>query len=516
VSDSGSSLAPRLVKPVFAGLHAAGDVDAPALLALAQAFSPRYERHGHARLSLDVSGLERMFGNARAIGEALRRDAAARGIVVQVATASTRTAALLLACARPGLTVVPPGAEAAMLASLPLDVLTFASAVMPSREPGAPRRGRAGSGRRADEALAPAAVLAVFRAWGLRTLGELAVLPSADLAARIGKSGGLWQAIARGDDVRPLVPEVPEERFDASIDLEWPIEGLEPLSFVLTRLLEPLTTRLERRDRAAAVLHVRLDLVPIPSTDPAHADVVVRSLQLPMPLRDVRALRTLVLLDLESRPLVSPIERVTLTVEPTPGKVVQHALFARAHPTPEQISTLLARLGALMGQDRLGSPATVDTYRPGAFTLTTFAPAAMRGRGPEDPRASIGERWLSVLRRCPRPVPARVMLADGRPVRVTTDRQGFAGGAVRQAAGPWRASGEWWTFKPDRSGGSGRSGESERLGGSCGDVAAPLTGLAHPARYDRTEWDVALADGGVYRVFQDGATGRWFIDGMAD
>ena len=115
----------------------------------------------------------------------------------------------------------------------------------------------------------------------------------------------------------------PEERFEASLELEWPIEGLEPLSFVLTRLLEPLSTRLERRDRGAAVLHVLLDLVS--------RDVHARHLQLPSPIRDVRTLRTLALLDLESHPPAGAIDRVTIVIDPTPGRIVQHTLFTRAH-----------------------------------------------------------------------------------------------------------------------------------------------------------------------------------------
>src|SRR4051812_6924039 len=156
-----------------------------------------------------------------------------------------------------------------------------------------------------------------------------------------------------------------EERFEASLDLEWPIADLEPLSFVLTRLLEPLSTRLERRDRGAAVLHVLLRLVT--------RDTMARRLELPTPMRDVRALRTLALLDLESHPAEAAIDRVTIVIDPTPGRVVQHTLYARAQPTPEQLSTLLARLGALMGQDRFGAPATVDSDRPGAFAMTAFA-----------------------------------------------------------------------------------------------------------------------------------------------
>src|SRR5205814_2689677 len=135
----------------------------------------------------------------------------------------------------------------------------------------------------------------------------------------------------------------------------------------------------------AAVLHLELRLIthstlrhaqgrpePGRATTPG-ADRYDRHLQLPSPIRDVRTLRTLLLLDLESHPPPAAIDRVTIVIDPTPGRVLQHTLFARAHPTPEQLSTLLARLGALMGQDRIGAPALVDSYRPGAFAMTPFA-----------------------------------------------------------------------------------------------------------------------------------------------
>src|SRR5206468_8073021 len=139
----------------------------------------------------------------------------------------------------------------------------------------------------------------------------------------------------------------------------------------------PLSIRLERRDRGAAVLHVELRLVgtglgSCSGRDPSPT-VYARSLQLPSPMRDVRTLRTLALLDLESHPPSGPVERVTIVIEPTPGRVLQHRLFTRAQPTPEQLSTLLARLGALMGQDRIGAASVVDSYRPGAFEMRAFA-----------------------------------------------------------------------------------------------------------------------------------------------
>ena len=132
-------------------------------------------------------------------------------------------------------------------------------------------------------------------------MGELAALPAADLVARLGKPALAFQALARGDDIRPLIPALAEERFESTLELEWPIEELEPLSFVLTRLLEPLSTRLERRDRGVAILHVALRLVT--------REVHTRRLQLPTPIRDVRALRTLALLDLESHPPGAAVSR---------------------------------------------------------------------------------------------------------------------------------------------------------------------------------------------------------------
>ena len=189
-----------------------------------------------------------------------------------------------------------------------------------------------------------------------------------------------------------------------------------------------------------------------------------------------------------------------MIVEPTPGRVLQHTLFTRAHPTPEQLSTLLARLTALMGQDRIGAPATVDTDRPGAFAMTPFATEHKERFQP----SAIGRQPLlaSALRRCRQPVPARVSVgADGHPSRLTTDRRGFAGGVIVACAGPWRTSGNWWAG-PERAG----------QAGTAGQAGLPLV---QPA-WDRDEWDVSLNDGAVYRVFRDRASDGWFIDAIVD
>ena len=206
--------------------------------------------------------------------------------------------------------------------------------------------------------------LDTFRRWGLTTLGEVAGLPAADLSERMGQAGLVLQRLACGVDLAPLVPDPGVPRFIQSIELEWPIDALEPLSFVLARLLDPLSAALERADRGAAAL--RLDLRLTDRT--MHA----RVLQLPAAIRDAKVLRTLLLLDLESHPPSAAIDVVTLEIDPAPARIIRSSLLERAMPSVETLATLTARLGALVGERRCGSPALLDTYRPDSFEMRRF------------------------------------------------------------------------------------------------------------------------------------------------
>ena len=107
---------------------------------------------------------------------------------------------------------------------------------------------------------------------------------------------------------------------------------------------------------------------------------------------------------------------------------------------------------------------------------------------------------MVVLRRFRIPIPARVRVEDGHPVRIWIDARGFSGGRVTNAAGPWRTSGAGWeeslVLQKRRSGEGG---------------------------WDRDEWDVALADGVTYRLFHERmpaearrAKAAWFVEGVVD
>ena len=565
--------------------------DVRKLVELAREFSPRVEGDRRDLVSLDVSGLGRLLGDARAIGEQLRRAAADRGLPVHVAVAGTRVAAMLLAFVRPGMTIAPPGEEAARLAGLPLSALMAvgepntagsrqraADRQSPSELTASSQPSAAGFSPRSSltrlttdhwplatdpvpspQPLAPSpySLLETLKRWGLKTLGEFVALPPVALFERLGHDGLRWQRLARGEDVSPLVSGQPEEPFEASLDLEWPVERLEPLSFVLGRLFDQVCARLEHEDSSAVVLRVMLRLVT--------RETDTRSLQLPAPMRDPRVLRTLVLLDLEARPVAAGIDRVTIAVDPAPGRIVQFSLLTRALPVPEQLATLEARLTALVGADRAGAARLIDLHRPGAFAMTLFTPVASGQWPAAGGRQAAGSRQRAAptfslaaerpvlftasrrlpaacyssdslppnlafgkasrqapaascrpilapssqppvpdrvvpglaLRRFRLPVPARVLVRGGCPVRVTTGRGDLGGGRVEAWAGPWRSSGEWWQIPDARL--------QPRFDGRLTQVG-----------WDRDEWDVALSDGALYRIYRDRDRDRWFVDGIVD
>jgi protein ImuB len=484
-------------------------------LAVAKDFSPRVQRHASGCMVLDVGGLGQLLGDARAIGVELTHACGAN--LGSVVMAPTQMGALLLSSAITGLTVAVDDLDGA-LAPISVHVLHQVLAEIHDVTMLRSRRAKGHAlqvNRSKDAVWEPyEKAFEVLERWGVTTLGELAALPGGDLSARLGQEGVILRQCAQGCDLRPLVPDPEVPRFLERIELEWPIDGLEPLSFVLARLLEPLSSALERADRAAAA--IRMDLRLVDRT------IHTRMLQLPAALRDPRVLRTLLLLDLESHPPSAAIDIVSIEIDPAPGRVVQYSLLERARPSAETLTTLTARLSALVGESRSGQAVLLDSHQPDGFEMRRFAPADAAPHSPianrqspiADPQSAIrnGQAAFRIpqpayalraparsaeafseggptigtvmLRRFRPPVAIRVGVERGRPVRVAIDRRGMPGGHVEQSAGPWRSSGAWW----DRD--------------------------TH--QWNRDEWDVALSDGSVCRLFRECASGRWFMDGIVD
>lgn len=420
---------------MYGGLHAPGELPSPtALLELARDFSPRVEALAPTPVLLDLSGLGRTWSTPEALGRALRDAGRARALETRVALAWSRIAALTLARGREGVTVVPPGGEAEALAPLPLSLLELSPELHD-----------------------------LLRRWGLRRLGDLARLPATGLAERLGVDGPRLRRLARGEDDAPLVPAPPPQEFACRLELDWPVDGLEPLSFLLARVLETLCGELGRRGRSAAELLLELDLVDTTQ----HR----RRLRPALPSADPRTWRTLLLLDLEAHPPRDAVRVIGVRAEPTPARRVQLSLLDPAQPDPEKLAETLARLVEWTAEGRAGAPLLLDSHRPGAFLLGSFAPGA-------PPPRALPRGGVLALRPFRPPLAARVELRNEAPEFVSA-----AGirGRVTDRAGPWHASGDWWD-----------------------------------AGWSRAEWDVALSGGELYRIFRDQLGGGWFVAGELD
>lgn len=421
-----------------------------ALFEVALAHSPRVESAGVGLAYLDVAGLRGLFGEEREIGERLCGAAAGRGLSVRVGIAGSRVSALLAARWGDGVAVVPPGDEAAYLAPAPCTLLDL-----------------------------PPEMARLLGRWGIRTLGELARLPAPALFERLGADGPRLQALARGEDPRPLRPWAPPRMFEERVEGEWAMDTLEPLIALLADLAGRVCASLERERLSADAFEwsCRLD------DGTSHGGRFVPA----VPTTDTGIVVHLLRAALEARPPQGAVVGVALRASPVRVHSVQETLAASSRPSPRALTETLARLAALVGPERVGIPVLLDSHRPDAMRLAPFrlAEASEGGRrggegaGGEREEGKGGEARGAVLALCRLrpPHPAKVTLTAGRPVHLRSD---LLAGSIVASAGPWRASGEWWLERP----------------------------------FFQDEWDVELEGGTLCRLSHDGST--WFLAGIYD
>ena len=415
---------------MFACLHGNGN-----LTALASEFSPVVEQTAADTVTLDASGLERLFGFPQDVAAAISRRAAEMGVKANIALASNPDAAICAARGFAGISIIPYGDEAKYLGTLPLSLLGCQESLLETLE-----------------------------RWGIRRLRDLAALPPLGIAERLGPEGLRLRELARGEAGRKLVPLDLPLHFEDEIELEYPVELLEPLAFLLARLVNGLATRLATRALATDELRLRLTL--------ENRALDQRTLRLPVPTLDTKAFLKLLQLDLEAHPPREPIVHVWMGMNPVKPRAAQTGLFVLAAPEPVKLSLTLARIRAIVGEGRVGSPELVDTHRPGAFRMGN--PLAY-ARG--SVRSHDREGVVLALRIFRPPRVARVALASGQPSFLAAE--GIRG-KVLEYAGPWRSSGDWWTADS----------------------------------WSRDEWDIALSDGALYRIFCE--KHGWFVEGSYD
>lgn len=370
-------------------------------LECAAQFSPRIEETSDGAtcgIVLDIAGTERLFGPPARLAQRLRSALAASGFRASIAVSANYHAARMKAAGGRGITVIPEGQEAGALAHLPVAALDL------TRE-------------QAE----------TFALWGIRTLGELATLPESELVTRLGAQARTWCAHARGAATHVFQPIEPAFCLEEFCEFETPVEQLDSLLFIGGRMIECLVARAAARALSLAKLTVRMKL--------EGGAVHERSIRPALPSTDRKFLLKLLQLEIGAHPPPAAITALKLVAEAGQSNQVQFGLFTPQTPEPSRLDVTLARLKALVGEERVGSPRLEDTHRAESFCMESFH----AGGKPSTPSSNPPR---VTMRRVRPPARVQVVLRAMKPAAFRDLENRFE---IAAAYGPWRTSGCWWS-----------------------------------------------------------------------
>ena len=294
------------------------------LLECASKFSPRIEEASDGTgcaLMLDIAGMELLFGPPEKLAERLRDEMATAGFRVSVATSGNFHAARIKAPATRGIAIIPAGEEARALEKLPIASLALTEEHKET-----------------------------FALWGIRTLGELVALPEVELVKRFGAAASDWRALAHCVARHTFQPIEPEFALKEFYDFETPVEQIDSLLFIGARMIDCLVARAAGRALSLASLTVDMQLEGGQSHHLAIHPAV--------PSMDRKFLLKLLQLEMGAHPPLAAVVSLTLTAEAGQSSKMQLGLFAPQTPEASRLDVTLARLKAIVGEDRVGHAGT--------------------------------------------------------------------------------------------------------------------------------------------------------------
>jgi protein ImuB len=370
------------------------------VLECAAGFSPRIA-HSSSDLAcvciLDISGMERLFGPPEFLASKIRARILSVGISCVIAVSENYYAALSAARAGKGIVVIAGGQESSSLAPLPLGVLELS----PQQKE-------------------------TFSIWGIRTLGELAALPEVDLISRMGQDGSRLRALARGVYSHFFQPLEIAFELKESYEFDQPVEILDSLLFVVSPMLDQLITRAQSRTLSLASVTIELRL----QGNAFHK----RTIQPALPTDNRKLLLKLMHLDLQAHPPSDSVTEIIITAETGDPSKVQLGLFSPQLPEADRLDVTLARISAVVGEDRVGSPVLKDTHQPDRFSISDFKVAEAK----QSIKTIIQRPGIRRLR------PEETIAMFIRHNRPAEFRFRSISYRIERAWGPWQMSSNWW------------------------------------------------------------------------
>jgi len=311
-------------------------------------------------VQLEVHSCLRYHGGLARLLQRLLHSLAPLGHRLQWATAPTATAAALLAAARPGDSAATPPSSPS-LAELPALLNPLPLALL---------------------GLSPAQAEAL-QAMGLRTLGDLAGLPRAGLARRLGP-----ELLAQIDRARGQQPEAHTwlqlpERFASRIELMARADTSEQVLAGACLLLARLVAWARARQQLVCQFTLVMHHEPRHRADsdtPAHSTLVVAPAQ---PTDEPGHLHLLLAERLGRLPLAAPALELSLQCDALQqGQAPNGELFVSRQSRHEGLSRLVERLQARLGAEQVLRVQAVADHRPEHASRWQPARPGAHGLGP--------------------------------------------------------------------------------------------------------------------------------------
>lgn len=407
---------------------------------VALGFGPTVSIESPDTVWVDVTGAAHLAGGEGALALELAARVRALGHAVRVAISDgprlSQSFARWGCVGREGVLVVPSAETITRVAALPVRALPI-----------------------------PADRAAWLLQLGVITVGDLARLPRASTASRLGEEATKVLDLAEGKDDSPLLPYVPKAIPQEETCWDDPVDGIEPLLFVLRGLVARLGARLEGRGEAVQALSLCL-LHDRASARLANVSpTTTLSFEFAAPLYRPEELFRVVASRLGSTKLVAPTIGLRLEARAITRALALQLSLSRyaaglggnSSTGPETLPVLLAELNADLGKDKVGVLRIESTHRPERKSrLSPVTPALLgnpglkkaRTKKMEPPVVSVQddreEAGHTPVRLLPRAIPFEAPLRRG--VTVSLDHRLYT---VETITFERRLEAvEWWTREP--------------------------------------------------------------------
>jgi protein ImuB len=337
-------------------------------------------------------------GESRAAGSAVAL-VSALGFPAAAAVADDKFTAHCAALTGSGCSVIPVKGSAAFLAPLPVTLLPLA--------PGDFER---------------------FDMLGLRTLGQIAALPVAPLAARFGERARRYAVLAAGADTDPLFPRREQTVYEERFAFDEAVATLEPLFFAVRGCLANIAARLSGAahacDKVELVLFVE------------QGEAVAIPVMLAEPTASAVIMFDLARVALEARRQLGAVEAITVRAAPCAQPPPQLGLFDGSKGSRgAALAAALARLHASLSSEEVVTLATQRERSRLPERMQKAVPVASPRQFEPPKKAAAGDSspaWAPALR----------LIDPPQSIPAPSERM--------TCTGPFRLSECWWDRPVDR------------------------------------------------------------------